>query len=32
MPRIGIRDLKTHASNVLRDVCDNRALRGDTPG
>ena len=25
MPRIGIRDLKTHASDVLRDVCDNRA-------
>lgn len=25
MPRIGIRDLKTHASEVLRDVRDNRA-------
>jgi len=25
MPRIGLRELKTHASEVLRDVEDNRA-------
>jgi prevent-host-death family protein len=25
MPRIGVRDLKTHASEVMRDVRENRA-------
>lgn len=37
MPRIGVRDLKTHASEVLRDVRDNHVRyvvthRGDPVG